>query len=407
MIYGSMKALLPGCLGILATPFSRSGKYGRPSLKILRLEHFGRLHTSIQTTGILIENSLDSLRTSHPIEVNVTKASEINQIFNVISYSKGASVIRMISSFLGEDVFMKGIRIYMHRHKWGNTVSTDLWAALGEASGQDVAKIMNIWTQRVGYPVLVVTETSTGIHIKQQRFLQTGEVTEAEDETIYPIFLALSTTQGIQNIFFDQKTIDVALPDLTFYKLNTGQAGFYRVSYTPSHLLKLGDAMSGGDVLQVEDRMGIIADASALASSGYHKTSTLLALLSPLGTESSSNVWTGIFATLDSIDKAWLFEPEWVREALNAFEKDLFSPQAHALGWEFKAGEDLLQQKLKAALFLKAGSAGDKKYFSLLSSSHPPTLSLLINFRLTSFAEFSPLQKSCSMRVLTLQKRHL
>jgi len=296
--------------------------------------------------------------------VDGTKASEINQIFNAISYLKGSSVIQMISKFLGEEVFMKGIRIYMQRHKWGNTVSSDLWAALSEASGQDVGKIMHVWTQKVGYPVLQVTETCNGIHVEQHRFLQSGMATKAEDETIFPLSLALSTTHGLQDIFFDQKTMDIPLVDLSFYKFNTGHAGFYRVSYTSERLLKLGELIKAGGVLKVEDRMGIISDAAALASSGHQKTSALLAFLGTLGTETSSNVWTGIFSTLDSVEKAWLFEPDQIQDALKAFKRNLVVPQAHSLGWEFKNGEDLLLQKLKAVLFLEAGSAGDEKCVS-------------------------------------------
>jgi len=106
---------------------------------------------------------LDSLRSSHPIEVPVKRADEVNQIFDAISYSKGSCVLRMISTYLGEDVFMEGIRQYLKKHAYGNTDTGDLWAALSAASGKDISNIMDIWTKNVGYPVITVTKTNKGI----------------------------------------------------------------------------------------------------------------------------------------------------------------------------------------------------------------------------------------------------
>ncbi|GMF63997.1 unnamed protein product [[Candida] boidinii] len=102
--------------------------------------------------------SLDSLRASHPVEVPVKRADEINQIFDAISYSKGSSLLKMLANWLGEDVFVKGVSNYLKKHKYGNTVTSDLWEALSETSGKDVVKVMDIWTKKVGFPVISVKE---------------------------------------------------------------------------------------------------------------------------------------------------------------------------------------------------------------------------------------------------------
>lgn len=90
---------------------------------------------------------MDSLRSSHPIEVPVKKADEINQIFDAISYSKGSCVLRMISTYLGEDTFLEGVRRYLKKHAYGNTQTGDLWASLAEASGKQVEEVMASWTK--------------------------------------------------------------------------------------------------------------------------------------------------------------------------------------------------------------------------------------------------------------------
>jgi aminopeptidase 2 len=98
---------------------------------------------------------LDALRSSHPIHVAVNNPSEIHQIFDSISYEKGASAIRMLSSWLGEELFLKGIRVYLNTHKFGNAAMTDLWQALSDVSHRNVSEFMNAWTQQVGVSLVI------------------------------------------------------------------------------------------------------------------------------------------------------------------------------------------------------------------------------------------------------------
>lgn len=84
---------------------------------------------------------LDCLKNSHPIEVPVGHPSEIDEIFDEISYAKGASVIRMLHHYIGDADFRKGMNIYLTRHQYKNTKTEDLWAALSEASSKPVARV--------------------------------------------------------------------------------------------------------------------------------------------------------------------------------------------------------------------------------------------------------------------------
>jgi len=197
----------------------------------------------------------------------------------------------MISKYLGEDVFMAGIRRYLSKHAYGNTQTEDLWAALSEESGKDISKVASIWTKKVGYPVLTVTEPEPGrkIRIRQNRFLTTGDVTPAEDETNYWILLGLKTLNKDGKAVVDtqlttlERETDVEIPEESggFFKLNAGHSGIYRVAYTPERLKKLGEvARTKPGLLTVEDRAGLVADAGALCPSGYLKTTGLLNLVS-------------------------------------------------------------------------------------------------------------------------------
>jgi aminopeptidase 2 len=306
--------------------------------------------------------SLDSLRSSHPIEVPVQRADQVNQIFDAISYSKGSCVLRMISKYLGEDVFMEGIRQYLKKHAYGNTQTGDLWEALSKASGKDVSKSMDIWTKNVGYPVVTVTENESekSIHVKQNRLLRTADVKPEEDKVLYPVFLGLRTKDGVdEQLVLSEREDNFKIPDFDFFKLNADHTSIYRTSYTPERLEKLGKAANEG-LLSVEDRAGMIADAGALASCGYQKTSGVLNLLKGFTGESEFVVWNEIISRLGAIQGAWVFEDKKIRDGLESFQRQLVSEKAHKAGWEFKDSDEHVQQQFKAAMFGSAGLSGDK-----------------------------------------------
>ncbi|POS80893.1 aminopeptidase 2 [Diaporthe helianthi] len=309
--------------------------------------------------------SLDSLRSSHPIEVPVKRADEINQIFDAISYMKGSCVLRMVSTYLGEDVFLEGVRKYLKKHAYGNTQTGDLWAALTEASGKEVEEVMDTWTKKIGFPVVTVSESGPDmIHVKQNRFLRTGDVKPEEDETLYPVLLGLRTEDGVnRGLVLNQREADFYVPNTDFYKLNADHTNPYRTSYSPERLAKLGDAAKRGQ-LSVEDRAGMISDAGALAQSGYQKTSGVLSLLNGFDTETEFVVWGEILARLGAVQTAWIFEAESVREGLENFQRHLVSPRAHAKGWTFSENDGHVEQQFKALLFGSAGMSGDEKIIS-------------------------------------------
>ncbi|KAJ5202156.1 uncharacterized protein N7498_006819 [Penicillium cinerascens] len=322
--------------------------------------------------------SLDSLRSSHPIEVPVKRTDEINQIFDAISYCKGSSVLRMISKYLGEDVLLQGVQNYIKTHAYGNTKTSDLWAALANTSGKPVKSVMETWTKNVGFPVISVTEDkdSSTIHVKQNRFLQTNDVRPDEDTVIYPVMLALRTTQGVEELMLAEREGSFKVPDLDFFKLNADHSGLYRTSYSPERLALLGKAAKLGK-LTVEDRAGMIADAGALAASGHQRTSSILELLQNMDSETEFVVWSQILNVLETLHTGWIFENGETKEALKCFQRKLVSDKAHELGWQFSDGDDHVRQQFKALLFGSAGIAKDAtivqaaKYMFGSSAIHP------------------------------------
>lgn len=71
-----------------------------------------------------------------PFQIEIDNPNELDEIYDNITYAKSNSINRMLCSYLGEETFQKGLRIYLKKFQYGNAVTTDLWNALSEASGQ-------------------------------------------------------------------------------------------------------------------------------------------------------------------------------------------------------------------------------------------------------------------------------
>ncbi|CAG8520004.1 9044_t:CDS:10 [Paraglomus brasilianum] len=360
--------------------------------------------TEFLTEGVQRGLSLDALRSSHPIEVPVSNPRQVAVYFILILlhisvpiYYKGASVIRMLSSYLTEKVFLTGIQKYLKQHMYGNASTGDLWKALSLQSGIDVEKFMSIWTREVGHPVVNVTESSPDkIHVRQSRFLSTGDTKESEDTNIWWVPLGITTgpntPEEISSAKLATREASITLPPNTdFFKLNVHQTGVFRVNYTPDRLTKLGKAVREGGLLDTSDRIGIVADAAALARSGYAKTSSFLSLVNEFENEEKYMVWAEITKNLADICNVWFEQPENVYQALQNIQRQLVSKLVTRLGWDYLEGESHQTSMLRTLVIKVAGNAGDPdvvkeahRRFQLLTE-HKNESALHPNIRGTAF----------------------
>lgn len=303
---------------------------------------------------------LDSIRSSHPIEVPVRDALEVDQIFDHISYLKGSSCIRMLAAYLGDDVFLLGVSNYLKAHAYGNATTTDLWKALTEASGKDVTSFMDNWIRTIGFPVLTVAEEPGQIAVRQERFLSTGDVKPDEDKTTWWLPLGLRTSpqasEPDKQMALTSKEETIRSIDETFYKLNTDSAAFYRTNYPPARIEKLGTQK---DHLSDQDKIGIIGDATALALSGHGKTASLLSFVESFQSGSNKLIWSQILSSLGDVRSVFAANTE-LSSALKSFVLKLVTPAAEKIGWDFPEGEDYLTAQKRSLLLGAAGLAGHK-----------------------------------------------
>ncbi|CAE7223560.1 unnamed protein product [Rhizoctonia solani] len=319
--------------------------------------------------------NLDAKRSSHPIDVDCPDATQINQIFDALSYSKAASVLRMLSEYVGQETFLKGVSIYLKNHLYGNSDPQDLWNGISQAAGVDVGKLINDWLVKIGFPILIVTETSEGIHIRQDRFLSTGDVTEEENQTIWRVPLALLSTNSGGKPLADHAAVlseregDFKLDTSKPWKLNAGRVSVFRTAYTPERLAKLGEeAARPGSAFKLEDRVELVSDAMVLGRAGYGKTSSGLNLISHLRSETEYLVWKTIGSELTTLASVWWEEPQETIDALNALRRYLFVPLVSKLGYEYKDSESPDVHELRTIAITQSAVSQDESVIHELRS---------------------------------------
>ncbi|HEY0726263.1 MAG TPA: M1 family metallopeptidase, partial [Pyrinomonadaceae bacterium] len=212
---------------------------------------------------------VDGLKSTRPIEFPVEKPEEAAGMFDVLTYEKGASVLRMLEQYLGAAKFRDGIRLYLKKHAYGNAETTDLWDALEESTKEPVRALMDTWIFQPGYPLISVEQSGRSIRLSQQifRYLQDGS--DEERSWHVPIFLRAGTKTGEVNrtllLTETEQKVELAEP-ADWLVVNAGAHGFYRVRYSQELLAVLRQGMMAH--LSPVERFGLVNDAWAATLAG-------------------------------------------------------------------------------------------------------------------------------------------
>jgi len=185
---------------------------------------------------------VDALASTRPIEYPVVTPADAESMFDLLTYQKGAAVVRMLEQFLGEAVFRDGVRRYLSAHLGGNTDNEDLWTALEEASGEPVGDLMHAWIFRGGFPIVEGTVEGDSCTLVQSRFRYDG----VEEDDRWQVPVRLRTTVGEQRVLLGDSPVVLDL-DGPLVTLHAGADGFYRsevdVSPDPGRLTAVERAM--------------------------------------------------------------------------------------------------------------------------------------------------------------------
>jgi aminopeptidase N len=296
----------------------------------------------------------DARSTTHPIQQRIATEAEANSAFDDITYKKGQSFLRMLESYLGEDVFRDGIRRYIAAHEYSNTTTADLWNALSEASNKSVGEIAAGWTEQPGFPVVTVKREADGkIRLSQERFTVNFK---NPPPFLWQIPLTYSVVgETPATLLMTDKTAALKnIPADRALKLNVNGAGNYRVEYDDRSWELLFKALPK---LGVEDRVNLMSDAWALVQAGRAPVSLYFGLVEKLPVSADLAEREQIINVLDFVNGLLVDSSE--REKFQAYARSLLRPTFVTLGWEPKPDESPNAGRLRASLISALGDLND------------------------------------------------
>ena len=305
--------------------------------------------------------SVDGLHSTRPIEYPVQAPKDADAMFDVLTYEKGASVLRMLEQHIGPTVFRNGVRDYLHAHAYGNADTNDLWVSLGKIAKQPVPELMNGWIFQPGFPLVTANVSpSSELTIRQQRFSYlTDEQSSPSKDQRWQIPLQMRVTAGgktnTSRMLLTEKDTTVPLPhDWESVLINEGGHGFYRVRYAPDLLSRLMNV--GIDRLAATERFNVINDAWATTVAGLMPLTDYLDLTARFTAELDKNVWAVLLDSFSFLNRIITVED---RPALEAFVRSRIGPAVTALGWVPRSGESEGTKQLRGELIGAQGKLGN------------------------------------------------
>ncbi len=300
----------------------------------------------------------DARQSTHPIVQPAKNIEEAEAAFDGITYSKGQSIITMIEAYLGEDKFREGIRAYMKKHAYGNTVSENLWAALQAQSGEPVTDIAHDFTLQSGVPLLVVEAMkceggNTTVKVRQDRFA----VDASKDQKLtwrVPVVAATAGGTGETRAVVNGAA-ELTVPGCGALTLNAGQTGYYRTLHTPEGFAALKADFAK---LKLIDQLGLLHDTGALAMAGYRPVTDYLDIAQLVQPGADVELWGQVMGAYGWLRSLYRGEPG--EDAFRAFMKSRLRPELDHLGWDAKDGEAPGAAILRSSLITSLVDLGDE-----------------------------------------------
>ena len=302
--------------------------------------------------------AIDALKSTRSIEYTVLSPEDCRSMFDVLTYEKGAAVLRMLEQFLGAEEFRKGISRYLKKHQYANAETGDLWDALEESTGQPARAMMDTWIFQQGFPVISAELAPDGrsLRISQRRFFFAPPANPEPQTWHVPIMVraAVDSEMISHKLLLTGGEATLELPGRPGWALlNEGGHGFYRVRYAPELLAALTANL---DALRPIERFGLVSDTWAATVAGLTPLAEFIRMARLFRDESDLNVWRALSAAFNYLD---MIASPAQRPAVAAAVRDIVGPAAGRLGWSPAPGEDELRGQLRATLISALGTIGE------------------------------------------------
>ena len=304
--------------------------------------------------------AVDALKSTRSIEYTVLSPEDCRSMFDVLTYEKGASVLRMLEQYLGGEGFRRGISLYLNRHLYANTETGDLWDALQEATDEPVRRLMDSWIFQQGFPIISVEAVNGGraLKLSQQRFFYLPPEKSETQLWHVPIRLMVKTDGSEQAyrvlLTGEETTVDV--PGKVEWALaNEGGSGFFSVRYSAELLESLAANMRR---LKPIERFGLVSDMWAATVAGLKPLKEFVAMARSFRNETDLNVWRALSGGFHYLD---MIATGQQRNALARAVREVAGEAAARLGWNAAADEDELTRQLRAMLIGTLGTLGEDR----------------------------------------------
>ena len=315
----------------------------------------------------------DQLQSTRAIHAHVSNPAQAVEMFDGITYEKGASILRMLEVFVGVDTFQKGIHDYLSSHAFGNAMTEELWKAIATASGDSVAvpEVMKAWVYQAGFPLLTVGAQAPEqpVNLDQSRYFEASDAPASKTLWQIPIVFhrlgdAVNTKASSQSV--DSNAADTKLLATvhdTFEPAagkgslfaNKDGSGFFRVRYAQQDFRAIADKFA---LLSPEERLAFLSDTGALAESGKVPVENILDLLLKIRDEKDPLVLAQLVIVLKSPYTSMN------ADSMAAYQKlvcSLLGPLKQQYGWQATDGEPELTKDLRIEVLKLLGTYGQDK----------------------------------------------
>ena len=275
-------------------------------------------------------------------------ASGVAGLVNVgLVYSKGNAVLDMFESFLGADVFQKGVRDYLREHARGNATAADLWRALDRASGRPVSAAMATFTDQPGVPHVRVAPVAGGLRFSQSRASEWGVEQPAERWRI-PIVFRWSDGHRVrtERLLLDGAEATVTLPGRPAWVMpNADGRGWFVWSMPEDMMLALGQARGA---LTPRERIEFVGNLKVLLGMGAVHGDAYLRTLEPFAIDPEPQVVASVLANLGDARSA--FVPDSLAGAFAPWVRRTLGPELERIGTERQRGESEMTGTVRGQL---------------------------------------------------------
>jgi puromycin-sensitive aminopeptidase len=291
---------------------------------------------------------VDALESTRSIEYPVASPDDASGMFDTLTYTKGAAVLRMLEQYLGADRFRDGIRKYLADHRFGNTETHDLWDAIEAATGEPVRRIMDGWIWQGGYPLVSAALAGEEVRLSQRRFLLSGE----DGDGSWDVPLLVRTAGATEPVLVEPGGASVPAPSDGPVVVNAGAHAFARVRYDEELLARIGRSLGA---LSTDERTQLVDDTWAAVVSGRSSPAGFCGFAGGFQDEDELTVWSSLLQGIGWCDRLLDAGP---REHYRAWVRNLVSPAIERMGWEPRQGERDLTRSLRGSLMTAVAILG-------------------------------------------------